>query len=59
MVLGIILIGLIIFICPEIIGLILSIIGMCKKINGFNIAGISLNIVALVLYIFRIFLFYL
>lgn len=44
------------FISPAIIGLILSVLGMKKQKNGFNQAGLILNIIAISIQIIRIFI---
>ncbi len=48
------LVYLIIFVSPIIVGITLSAIGMKKHVNCINIAGLSLNIVAFLLYIIKI-----
>ena len=54
MIIGLIFIYILIFISPSIVGLILSIVGIKKQINGMNIAGLSLNVVALILHFLKI-----
>ena len=48
---------IIILLCPPIIGLVLSSIGIKKKRNPFNITGLTLNIIALSLQIFRLLIY--
>lgn len=50
-----IIVYLIIFMGPPIIGLVLSIVGMKKQKSGINEAGIVLNTIALSIQIIRVF----
>ena len=54
MIIVLVFIYILIFVSPAIVGLVLTIAGMKKQINGMNIAGLSLNVVALILHFLKI-----